>query len=425
MSLHSVFLYRVTSVNGTIASLQFLECLHQSTSSSVTPSALQSPASFTCECQTLLVVSGDFRYDLLRVHPAPPTHITPIPTIPSAAPATLGQDFAKALKDQAVASKTPAGNGVGTAAAAVLSKRPADCLQTGMTKCFNWLYNCQPGDLFLLFWGITAWRIQLQPYQLLSLFKSWNSLSPDVFASLLDLYNDHDSLKHGLIFTVHTEKLDDTITVDTAILSRSIDAFKHAIHSYCAILDTIYILKDTIRDALRATSNRVIDLADKYRATASSRYTDTLFRYLLTYFFQKLNQTYMAVLGDQLTESGVIAAFALIPDTDGDSPFRIHLRQLHLDSSRDIVSIPATKRQRVDTPNNNPSASNVTLLAPSVSNSSPSHLAKIPVICGFYLSTAGCSHTAQACLRQHRAETPADKDVVVAFFKKFKNYVKK
>jgi hypothetical protein len=414
LAANDILAYRVLepALSQPYVSLQFIECLSMTTAG---PTGLRSPPALFSDSPTFLVAQGHFRDLLNQRHPAPLEGITNVTA--AANIIASSQDFSTALKESVSAPKTPGGNGVGAAAAAVLSKRPAEVLKQGNTKIYNSLFNCLSSDPFIIFWGIGVWRIQLQLAQIITLFKTWSGTIPDTFACLADWHNDYDCRKECQRFRSVVDKVDESIVINLSILARSVDSFRHAIMSYCATLDAIYFFKEPIRMAIRATATRLCEMADEFRGDVSSSHTASIFRYLLEYFFMKMDELYQAVLGDRLNEDNLVSALNALPETGANSRFQRRLGAMQ-------AALYSAKSDTINYHSSDEPASKKVKFAPAIVVDSDLD-DSLKLICGHFNTPKGCKF-GSACKRGHRNPgTAEDRSELVDFFKHFKHRAKK
>ena len=298
--------------------------------------ASDDPASgFTCRWpQSVSAVSSQTLLDL----PAPALSRAPILDLTSSGTGGGARTPSlQALLESAVdtgaggssKSRHPQGHGLTEAAAGILSEHGHTVLTTGNITTYHNLYYlgdavCQDSTT-ADYWHITAWRVQVQPFELLMLVQSIMSVDIRAFADLLHKHTrpSADAICDALI--LHEDKLGH-YKPDMSIIGGYLDRLHACLRNYSATLDVLFRLRSVLRDGLKAMMERVMSLASSFQMGPLDRGTPILYHYLANRFQHAFAQGYGLVRsGHVRDERALLIVLERFPDTGSLSTLTMEL----------------------------------------------------------------------------------------------------
>ncbi len=406
------YVYRINAIVLPTITVHYIDVLNENRPANMPQPRANPPGQFSCVPGSLLLLTGDIELDFSRDFPVLAA-ATAATSVPSAQFSNL-VDKIDTISDSQAKRKTPAGHGLTASAAAVLSREPENMRKRGNNETFNHLLACSATHPLLLSYGIRAIRFQLQPAQLLTLVRSWDSLPLDVFASLLDRCNDDESLIQSLVFRLDFDNVHDLV-VDTSIIGGFFHHFQNAIHNFCATITALFDLKDDIASSLHDAAERLEQFVDGHRKPTNDPRTPLLFACCFRYFAAAVNTVYRGILGGILTTSQAVCnGLNLIPAISKTSD-HLMIEATAILARNVKESPPRPMNKRKSPPSNSPNPRPIPAAAVE---------AVAQGVCCKYLSVQGCKRVG-GCRFAHRPATASEESFIVHWFTENKEYIRK
>ncbi len=332
--------------------------------------------------------------------------------------------FEAALSTQATVkatrAQTPAARSLHKNTAASLSMTPDQVISTGIFNTYQQILHPTFYGLQQHNWSLTGPVLsQLQPGHILDLVSNWSALSLDLFASLDDQYGAVMAKTKAAVFArIVTVEVDNTIAVDTSIIGADVNRFGKALRNYGYVLDTIFMFKPVIQQALLQLFHRLVTFVSPRMYGADDSRSTALLEYAGRHVMIELQRVYGSAFASssmEIPDTFIVQCINEIPDTHNNSEFSIAIGHIHMSMAaiKTSTKVPqppglsnrATKKQKKIEAEAKRAAEKVTAAAPSKTTKG---------VCGYFLSATGCKNA--SCTREHRIATPAEQPGVLQFF---------
>ena len=318
-------------------------------------------------------------------------------------------------------NRTPGGMGRLTlSAATVLSDNPREMLATGNNIIFHRIYSPETSAV----WSLQRTpAMQIQPEHLILLVQSLSSVPIELFADLGDLFSPDAAEKAVRKFGHSRNEIDKTLVADTNVIAGITSNARNCLVNFCVTLNALLDLKVEIREALRHTIDKFIVFIVPRLLGPGEEASVKILSALVNHFQVEVDKRYMRVVAGIVTSTDMLIEEIHGITLSDNAILGIEILQLRLQST----GTPNARAERRARKNllKHPKTPKIPPTAAGSQPSSPP--GKQPgSICGFWMSTKGCSRISD-CSREHRDPTTVAEKADVDFFfsKRGKNFTRK
>ncbi len=354
--------------------------------------------------------------------------------------------LARALQDgtKTTRTRTPRGNDMTVAAAAVFSNDPDRLLDTGVVHIYRYLHHFSPWahlrDGYTSYahgaWGVEAWRVQLQPFHFTLLVRDVMRVDIRLFADLRDVMSNTaaeariDSQFDGI------DKLVDLPT-DLNIIGADLARLKVCLHNFGYTVTVVFHLSPDLSAALLKLIKSAVIHAMSYQFGPSDPHAPLMYFYIANRCQAFVAQRFRRVLIGEWDGRGSLlnALNDPFPDLTVSSPFSADVLLIRGTGKAPecLPPFPGTKKTIhpvVGSPSLTPSAgvspapapARIVTPAPAPSPSPPNPPGASPKagkrLCAWFNTAEGCSMSPGQCRGDHRdASTNKEKKMLSNFLK--------
>ena len=363
-------------------------------------------------------LSGAFHFDIQSVTTAPANTMSGATS--SAAQPSLPTGLADALQEASggASKQTLRGRNLTIPAASSLSSSGPIIRDTGIPVIFNRLKYPEQSNLAR--WGLPSFITQLQPAHLFDLVFSWRSVDLNYFAGLEDRFGkikaENLSTKFELMGKTEVDK---SIPIASNLIGNDINRYHRALMGYGFVLDTMFIFKPLIQQALIATLLSAINFVRPWMRGNQDDVTGKMFEAVTTVYMDGLQRAYGHVFATQsiIAEHDVVSLFSQIPSPDRYQELIVEMQRLSLISrdkdrpSHGLEDDTTPRKKAKHDPKKNPTSK-------SAPTPTPTKLPNKRNLCAFFNSTDGCKKI-DDCERIHaKPANSAEEEALAHFFLK-------